>query len=111
MSINEFLERTKTFMKLKDPQEYHNYYEPAYMVANSVDKDQFCATLKDENVRKMVVDFVKHISALKKQIKAKEDELAQFNHDYGMTMRARKDIEEKLVNALRLISATCDRAL
>lgn len=111
MDITEFTNRTKKFMPAEQIERYAEDFEPAYMEAGDVDKDDFCAMLRDEGVRRFVA-CISH--ALNKQGETiarlcRKSNEATAAHE----VESRKAYEaiRHASEAIRLISTTCDRAL
>ena len=110
MMVEEFERRVEKF--IKNPREtFGADYEPAYMEAQEVNKDDFCAILKDERVRALVTDLSHALTTYKGLIdgekrkrEATERLLKEANE------RAAKAVDVAR-NSFGLISASCDRAL
>ena len=106
MNINEFRARTEKFLS---PEEIGNYevdFEPAYMNAECIDKDDFCAVLKDKNARAVIV-------ALSHALTSMEEKLENAHKAIDMVNSDKRDLlakNAKLQHALAVISSTVDRA-
>lgn len=107
MQKEEFEKRTMKFLSIDERARYGEDFEPAYMECGAVDKDDFCAILQDEVVRKIVISFSKYVLSAR----AREKDADKAFND----MVNRKDTAEKKAEAYRksvsLIMATCDRVL
>lgn len=107
MNQNEFSDRTKKFLSEQEIARYDEDFEPAYMACDCIDKDDFCAILKDERVRKVVASFSKYIL----NTRANEKNAAKCFND----MVGQRDAAVFKACAFRkfvaLIQSTCDRAL
>lgn len=106
MNQEEFKSRTKNFLTAEEIRHYDDWYEPAYMTAEGIDKDDFCSMLKDEKVRIFVREMSKGVqrheaqnAALRKEAGQREKLIQAYNEDISAYRKA-----------LLLISATCDRA-
>ncbi len=98
-------------MPAEQIERYAEDFEPAYMEAGDVDKDDFCAMLRDEGVRRFVV-CVSH--ALNKQdgtITRLYRESHEANAAHEVEIRKAYEAVRHASEAIRLISTTCDRAL
>lgn len=107
MTKQEFEKRTAGFIEKSEIDRYEECFEPAYMAVGCVDKDDFCAMLKDEATRK----FVREVSrVIRTDVVIVKDAIKEQQRlrDCVMTLNGRND---KLRKALSLISANCDRAL
>ena len=118
MMIQEFKKRVEKFMPAEEIERYADDFEPAYMAAGNVDKDDFCAVLKDERVRKMVAslahELVKRAGDLKAEweIRQREkNEAASARMAYADKMAELEGKVEVLEKQLSLIQSVCDRAL
>ena len=106
MQKQEFEKRTP-FLDQTDHDHYADWYEPAYMGAKNIDKDDFCAMLKNETVRK----FVRAVSEAFKANEATEKDLTkECLYVKGCNHALQKKCEG-LRKAVSLISANCDRVL
>lgn len=106
MNINEFRTRTEKFLPAEEINQYELDFEPAYMNAECIDKDDFCAVLKDKKARALVV-------ALSHALTSMEEKLENAHHTIEMVNSDKKDLHEKnakLQHALAVISSTVDRA-
>lgn len=107
MNQKEFSDRTKKFLPEEEMARYGEDFEPAYMACDFIDKDDFCAILKDERVRKVVASFSKYVL----DTRANEKNSAKSFND----MVGQRDLAVFNVDGFRkcvaLIQATCDRAL
>lgn len=106
MQKQEFEKRTP-FLDKTDHENYADWFEPAYMGARNIDKDDFCAMLKNETVRK----FVRAVSEAFKANEATEKDLAKeclYLKDCHRTLQKKN---ADLRKAVSLISANCDRVL
>ena len=61
MTREEFKKHTEKFLSVEEIARYEEDFEPAYMTLEFVDKDDFCAMLKDKNTRKLVTSFSKYV--------------------------------------------------
>ena len=106
MQKQEFEKRTP-FLDKTDHENYADWFEPAYMGAKNIDKDDFCAMLKDEKVR----NFVRVVSeAFRANEATEKDAMKEQLHLRGC-VRALNEKNAELRKALSLILADCDRAL
>lgn len=107
MTRQEFERRTAGFIGKSEIDYYEECFEPAYMAAKTVDKDDFCKMLEDPLVRK----FVRAISVVLRAdgaiVKDAENEQQRLRNCV-MVLNERN---AELRKALSLISANCDRAL
>lgn len=106
MNISEFTRRTGKFLSADEIARYETDYEPAYMAAEGIDKDCFCAMLKSVEVR-MLVKSMSRALAEKDRLKGeiyREWKCAVAERD------AEAEAKAGLLKALALVSATCDRA-
>lgn len=106
MNVEEFKKRTP-FLDKVDYDNYSDWYEPAYMEAQSTSKDDFCAMLKDETVRKFVFSVS---AAFRANAAAKRDLAKEFSYQRECNRVLRGKVE-RLRKSISLIQATCDRAL
>lgn len=105
MNANEFKSRTEKFLSAEEINRYEEMFEPAYMAAQGIDKDDFCKMLKDPASRKFVVEMSCAVLDHRDQLKGLENQ-------YKEMQRLRYVAEEaaaKYRKAILLISATCDR--
>lgn len=105
MNATEFKARTEKFLSAEEINRYEEWYEPAYMAAAQIDKDDFCKMLKDPAVRKFVLEMSCAVLSYHDQLKSLEEQhkaLQGLRHDAEHTA-------EKYRKAILLISATCDR--
>lgn len=107
MNRKEFADRTNQFLTDEEIARYEYDYEPAYMACDFIDKDDFCAILRDEKVRKVIIAFSLYATGAQSH---DQKSAALFND-----MVAQRDDALARVGAYRkwvaLIQATCDRAL
>lgn len=106
MQKQEFEKRTP-FLDQTDHDHYADWYEPAYMGAKNIDKDDFCAMLKDKTVRK----FVQTVSEAFNANEATEKDLAKeicYLKECHHTLQGKN---AELRKSISLIQATCDRAV
>lgn len=106
MQLSEFKERVKSFMTEELVQHYETDYEPAYMEAGSIDKDDFCALLKNKTGKEIVEAFSSYV------VQTRQVRNADAIHVSTLEAKV-KELREKLLQctkALKLISSTCDRA-
>lgn len=106
MTNQEFEARTP-FLDKTDHENYADWFEPAYMGARDIDKDDFCAMLKNETVRK----FVRIVGEAFKANEATKKDLAKACIYIKECKHALQQKYEGLRKAVLLISANCDRAL
>jgi len=106
MQKQEFEKRTP-FLDKADHENYADWFEPAYMGAKNIDKDDFCAMLKDETVRK----FVRAVSEAFRANEATEKDAMKEQLYLRDCVRTLNGKNAELRKALSLISADCDRAL
>lgn len=107
MNIEEFRERTKTFIGPVSNDEYGACYEPAYMALDYVDKDEFCKVLQDKVVRKIVTGFSEYVIKSREAFRNSE----QRYKDFSGTIENLTNQNDYLRKQLRLLQAICDRAL
>ena len=106
MNANEFKIRTEKFLPAEEINHYEMWYEPAYMSAQGIDKDDFCRMLKDPVARK----FVREVSCLVADRDQREKDAAA-TRERLLEVKAHVEIErDRYRDALKLISATCDRS-
>ena len=106
MNQEEFKSRTEKFLTAEEIRHYGDWYEPAYMTAEGIDKDDFCAMLKDEAAR----IFVREISKGVKRHEAQNAALRKEVEQRGNLLHEYAEDVKKYRKALLLVSATCDRA-
>lgn len=118
MMIQEFKTRTEKFLPAALAEDYANSFEPAYMATASVPKDEFCAVLKDETVRKIIMELsaelVKREAAMResyKTVKTLREQIAQRDAQHADDMNAEHEKVDTLLAQLRLVQSMCDRAL
>ena len=107
MNINEFRTRTEKFLPAEEIENYEVDFEPAYMKAETVNKDDFCAALKDKNARAVIVALSHALTSVEMKLKNAHKAIDMVNSD-------KRDFHEKnakLQHALAVISSTIDRAL
>lgn len=107
MNINEFRTRTEKFLSAEEINQYEVDFEPAYMNAEAVNKDDFCAALKDKNTRVLIVALSHALTSVKMKLENAHRAIDMVNSD-------KRDLHEKnakLQHALAVISSTVDRAL
>ncbi len=118
MMLNEFKARTAKFLPDEDAAKYAEWYEPAYMAAETVDKDDFCAVLKDGRVRQIITMLSLELTRRADGIKGFGEELRQARQQIA-DERARYEAKiaevegraEWLAKQLSTIQSVCDRAL
>lgn len=118
MMLNEFKARTAKFLPDEDIARYGEWYEPAYMAAGTVDKDDFCAALKDQRVRQIVSALSLELTRRADAMKRVEEDLRQARKQIADD-RARHEAKvaevegkaEWLAKQLSTIQSVCDRAL
>lgn len=118
MMLNEFKARTAKFLPDEDIARYGEWYEPAYMAAETVDKDDFCAVLKDGRVRQIITMLSLELTRRADGIKGFGEELRQARQQIA-DERARYEAKiaevegraEWLAKQLSTIQSVCDRAL
>ena len=118
MMLNEFKARTAKFLSDEDIARYGEWYEPAYMAAETVDKDDFCAVLKDGRVRQIITMLSLELTRRADGIKGFGEELRQARKQIA-DERARYEAKiaevegraERLAKQLSTIQSVCDRAL
>ena len=106
MNANEFKSRTEKFLSVDEINHYETWYEPAYMAAQGIDKDDFCRMLRDPVTR----EFVCEVSCMvADRDQRKKDEAA--TRERLLEVKAYVEIErDRYRDALKLISTTCDRS-
>ena len=107
MNREEFKERTSKFLTVDEIARYEVDFEPAYMSCEYIDKDDFCAILKDERVRKMVTSFSKFVldtRGMEKSSSLSFNEMVRQRDE----QKARAEALEK---SMMLIQSTCDRVM
>lgn len=107
MTIEEFRCRTKTFLGTVSNEEYGASYEPAYMVLDYVDKDDFCKALQDEVVRRMVAGLSQYV--VKSRVALQN--AAHDQKDLTETIESLTQQNDYLRKQLSLLHSICDRAL
>lgn len=106
MTNQEFKARTP-FLDETDHEYYADWFEPAYMGARAMDKDDFCIMLKIKSVRK----FVQSVSEAFRANEAIEKDLSkQLTYEMACNRELRSKIDGLRKN-ISLIQATCDRAI
>ena len=118
MMLNEFKKRVEKFIPAESVERYAEDYEPAYMSLTTIDKDDFCAVLKDDVVRQMVIEFAHNTTAYCNEVKeldkklTEERERTRIERERG---EAKIAFLEGCIDALKkklsLIQSVCDRAL
>lgn len=106
MQKQEFEKRTP-FLDKTDHENYADWFEPAYMGAKNIDKDDFCAMLKNETVRK----FVRAVSEEFRANEATERAAMKEQLYLRDCVRMLGEKNAELRKVLSLISTDCDRAL
>lgn len=110
MTAQEFSERVAKFMAPEEIADYESAYEPAYMNAYGVGKDDFCFALKDKKARAVVAALGR---ALVRRAKNYE-ELNRLFNDTQTDLRtleiAHSAMRFALQSKLSEFSAACDRA-
>lgn len=107
MMLEEFRKRTTKFLTADEIADYETDYEPAYMAADGVDKDDFCAVLKDERVRTLV-------RAVSRSLLAKDALKREFYREWKSALVERDEEAERkaeVLKAVSLVAAMCDRAM
>lgn len=106
MNSNEFKSRTEKFLTADEIDKYETWYEPAYMATQGLHKDDFCKMLKDPLARA----FVREVSCMVADRDQREKDAAA-TREHLLEARANAEKErDKYREALKLISATCDRS-
>ena len=105
MTANEFKSRTEKFLSAEEISRYEEWYEPAYMAAAQIDKDDFCKMLKDPVARKFVLEMSCAVLDHRDQLKSMEEQHKVLR---GLQYDA-EQAAAKYRKAILLISATCDR--
>ena len=111
MTLQEFRKRTEKFLMPEAIASYAEYFEPAYMEMANMDKDDFCAALKDEAARNIVIAFSAYIVATREREKAVEGQNLAKLQSLNAALQNAEDFAAKLRKAVTLIQATVDRAL
>jgi len=114
MNREEFADRTKKFLSEGEIERYEEDFEPAYMLSEGIDKDDFCRLLKDESARHLCVAFSKEVKKAKDRDRSYETEISQHTDTISSLHDTIRDLQGKLAEAtrsLKLINATVDRAL
>lgn len=106
MQKQEFETRTP-FLDETDHENYEEWFEPAYMGARTIDKDDFCAMLKNKAAR----NFAKSVSEEFRANEAAMKDLAKGLAYEKECNRAMRSKIEDLLKSITLIQATCDRAV
>ncbi len=106
MQSQEFEKRTP-FLDEADHKNYADWFEPAYMAAKNIDKDDFCSMLKDKTARR----FVRMVSEAFRDSEAAERDAARERFRLRDCARTLGEENDGLRKALSQISADCDRAL
>lgn len=107
MNQKEFNDRTKQFLSEEDIARYESSFEPAYMEAGSIDKDDFCALLKHKTGKEIVKAFSSYVVKTRQMLKVDEIQASTLENKV-------KELRERLLQctkALKLINSTCDRTL
>ena len=106
MNANEFKIRTEKFLTADEISHYETCYEPAYMAAQGIHKDDFCQMLKDPTVRA----FVREVSCMVAD-RDQREKAAAATREHLLEVKAHVEIErDRYRDALKLISTTCDRS-
>lgn len=110
MMQEEFRERTKAFLTDGEIGEYATDYEPAYMAAGTISKDDFCLALKNKTARALVVALSRSLVNIeeshRREVKQLTSRIDVLNSDVNeLTTRF-----QVACAALRSVSSTCDRA-
>jgi len=118
MMLNEFKARTAKFLPDEDIAHYGEWYEPAYMAAGTVDKDDFCAALKDQRVRQIVsalsLELTRRADAMKRveeNLRQARQQIADERARYEAKIAEVEGKAEWLAKQLSMIQSVCDRAL
>ena len=107
MMIDEFRKRTQKFLTEDEIANYNMLFEPAYMAATDVDKDEFCDMLKDETIRKFVV-------CMSQELTRRSDVERNIRNEVKEAQIARDEAQElswRLIKSLKVCAATIDREL
>ncbi len=107
MTLEEFRKRTAKFLTADEIADYETDYEPAYMAADGVDKDDFCAVLKDGRVKTLV-------RAVSRSLLAKDALKGEFYREWKSALAERDGEAERkaeVLKAVSLVAAMCDRVM
>ena len=118
MMMQEFKKRTEKFLPQELIEDYADSFEPAYMAAGGVDKDDFCAVLKDERVCNIITALSAELRSRAEQIKGCTETIRKYRADLAAAEARHTDqlAEEQgkvelLFKQLSLVQSLCDRAL
>lgn len=118
MMMQEFKKRTEKFLADDEISKYADNYEPAYMAAQTVDKDDFCAILKDERVRRVICGVSAELRKLEAELRSSTETIrmlnasrAESNAKHAEELLVERGKVEVLFKQLSLVQAVCDRAL
>lgn len=107
MTREEFAKRTAKFLTADEAADYETDYEPSYMAADGIDKDEFCSMLKDPAVRRLV-------RAVSHALLAKDALKGEFYREWKSAVAERDAEAERkaeVLKAVSLVAAMCDRTM
>ena len=107
MLLEEFKKLVEKFIPAEEIERYETDFEPAYMAAETVSKDEFCKILKDETTRR-VIEAVSH-DLISQQMQIKE--ITALSEKFKQERNQLADKNSVLRGYLERISAQVDRAL
>lgn len=107
MLLEEFKKNVEKFLSIEEINGYENDFEPAYMAAETVSKEEFCKILKDTTTRRVIVALSNELLKLQSQIKC----MATLSQTTQKECDALADKNSSLRHHLARISAQVDRAL
>ena len=111
MNIQEFRTRTEKFLSKEEIERYGEDFEPAYMAAGNVDKDDFCASLKNPVARRVIVALTHALASEQAAYKTAADDRKRDREHYELETSMQAMEISRLRKALSLIASTCDRAM
>ena len=118
MMIQEFKKRVEKFIPAEEIERYADDFEPAYMAAGNVDKDDFCAILKDERVRRVICGVSAELRKLEAELRSSTETIrmlnasrAESNAKHAEELLVERGKVEVLFKQLSLVQSVCDRAL
>ena len=118
MTMQEFKKRTEKFLPQDLIDDYADSFEPAYMAAGGIDKDDFCAVLKDDRVCNIITALSAELKSRAADIKGANETIRQFReekaaaeaHHADQLMESQNKVEV-LIKQLSILQSMCDRAL
>lgn len=111
MNIDEFRNRTESFLSKEEIARYDLDFEPAYMNAEGTTKDDFCEMLKDKTVRAFVVQISKALCTKDTVKEGACQERERYRNELQSVKNANAEKIYELEQGLKQIASTVDRVL